>query len=452
MASTTNKFVQFGCWNQGFCGEGQVNPLTNVMTELREFSRLEKPDFIVVAGDNYYPDKVKDKVTGEKTKTIKPAYLASGFSCLPKDIEIDMILGNHDLEKGIQILEKEGRAIPEEKKECFITNDEVELAFASAAMTKHIDLVVNKARLLGDTLLLLLDTTMYDIKEANDALPCYRRIPGYEGVQSVADLHERQLDFIHESINSFQGKNIILVGHHPITGYKEKEKKDKKKEGKTQDKAQDKAEGKEKKKETEIFLIKAFASFIEVLLNIYKLKTDTVNYYYLCADLHLYQEGTVILPTGGEGNMIIHQYIVGTGGTSLDDNPLDNENFADAAKNTTFETDIKDSEYKGTYNVINSIKVNGFLVCDYSLPTLAFDFLPVPMLSGREGGRRRNNKRSKSKRKTKKRSKKTNKRKSNNKRSNSKRSNSKRSNIKRSNSKRSNSKRSNNKRKTNNHS
>lgn len=420
MASTTNKFVQFGCWNQGFCSEGQVNPLTNVMTELREFTRLEKPDFIVVAGDNYYPDKVKDKVTGEKTKTIKPAYLASGFSCLPTEIEIDMILGNHDLEKGIQILEEEGRAVPEEKKECFITNDELELAFASG-LAQHIDLVVNKARVLGDTLLLLLDTTMYDIKEATDALPCYRRMPGYEGIQSVADLHARQLDFIHESINSFQGKNIILVGHHPITGYKEKEKKDKKKEGKAQDKAEGKAEGKEgkeKKKETEIFLIKAFASFIEVLLNVYTLKTDKVNYYYLCADLHLYQEGTVILPTGGEGNMIIHQYIVGTGGTSLDDNPLDNEKFADAAKNTTFQTDVKDSEYRGTYNVINSIKVNGFLVCDYSLPTLAFDFLPVPMLSGREGGRR-----SKNKRKTKKRSNRNNKRKTNKRKTNKRKNN-----------------------------
>ena len=45
-------------------------------------------------------------------------------------------------------------------------------------------------------------------------------------------------------MNTVKLKNIIIVGHHPITGYKEKEKKDKKKEGKAQDKAQDKAEGK----------------------------------------------------------------------------------------------------------------------------------------------------------------------------------------------------------------
>ena len=38
------------------------------------------------------------------------------------------------------------------------------------------------------------------------------------------------------------------------------------------------------------------------------------NYYYLCSDLHLYQEGVVTL----NNNMRINQYIVGTGGTELD--------------------------------------------------------------------------------------------------------------------------------------
>ena len=42
---------------------------------------------------------------------------------------------------------------------------------------------------------------------------------------------------------------------------------------------------------------------------------DTVNYNYLCADLHLHQEGYVKI-----NDMVINQYIVGTGGTKLDDN------------------------------------------------------------------------------------------------------------------------------------
>ena len=40
----------------------------------------------------------------------------------------------------------------------------------------------------------------------------------------------------------------------------------------------------------------------------------TSDFFYLCADLHLYQEGEVTFH-----DKIIKQYIVGTGGTKLDD-------------------------------------------------------------------------------------------------------------------------------------
>ena len=50
---------------------------------------------------------------------------------------------------------------------------------------------------------------------------------------------------------------------------------------------------------------------------------SNVKYYYICADLHNYQIGTVTIEStiGGE-NMTINQYIVGTGGTDLDTDPL----------------------------------------------------------------------------------------------------------------------------------
>ena len=59
-----------------------------------------------------------------------------------------------------------------------------------------------------------------------------------------------------------------------------------------------------------------------MLLNIFAVKGAAVNYYYLCADLHLYQEGTIVLPTEAGPEMRINQYIVGTGGTKLDDSPF----------------------------------------------------------------------------------------------------------------------------------
>ena len=57
-----------------------------------------KPEFIVVAGDNYYPLKKKNKATGEKIKTVDLAELKSGFECLPSTIKKYVLLGNHDLE------------------------------------------------------------------------------------------------------------------------------------------------------------------------------------------------------------------------------------------------------------------------------------------------------------------------------------------------------------------
>ena len=42
------------------------------------------------------------------------------------------------------------------------------------------------------------------------------------------------------------------------------------------------------------------------------------DFYYLCADLHLYQKGEVAVDMG-DAVMNIEQHIVGTGGTKLDD-------------------------------------------------------------------------------------------------------------------------------------
>ena len=65
-----SNFIHFGCWNN--LNEGC---LETVMTRLN--TRLDK---------------------GKKKKIIIPEKLNLGFSYLPKDVDIYMILGNHDLE------------------------------------------------------------------------------------------------------------------------------------------------------------------------------------------------------------------------------------------------------------------------------------------------------------------------------------------------------------------
>jgi hypothetical protein len=358
----SNTFVHFGCWNEGLCGNASA-PLTKVMHTLKAFTHKEKPDFIVVAGDNYYPGKVKNKMTGEKVKTIVPTDLAAGFACLPKDVPIDMILGNHDLETNIFV-----SGSTEKETDCFITQKEI-----VEAVPNHIDLVVQKARTNGETLVLLIDTSMYDDEDIADMLPCYKKMAGYAGITMKEELRGQQLLFIQDAVAAFKGKNIIFIGHHPITGYKFKK--------------------------AENILIKAFPSFLAMFKNIYQPKK---NYYYLCADLHLYQEGTVLLPVGTTQEMQIQQYIVGTGGTELDPDPR-----AGFAPQKEFKTAM--GETAGMYTMTpaqqtNSVREFGFLVCNFHNPAkLIFDFIKVQTA----GGKRSSIKKKRSKRKHKRFTKKT---------------------------------------------
>lgn len=355
--TSTHKFIHFGCWNKGVC-ENEATPLAKVMHSLRNYTVIEKPEFIVVAGDNYYPEKVKNKETNEKEKTVIPKNLAAGFSCLPKTVPIDMILGNHDLETNVFIAD-----VNDKDTDCFITKEEVSLAIPN-----HIDLVVHKARVLDNhTLLLMIDTSMYDDEDIGVLLPCYKKMSGYTDIINKEELRAQQFTFIKDKVTNFNGSNIIIVGHHPITAYKLKKEK--------------------------IKLIDAFSSFIEALQNIFYLKKNSVNYYYLCADLHLYQEGTINIHTL-QGDMLITQYVVGTGGTDLDPDPS-----TGFKASNSFKTELTDAV--GIYNITaeqqkNSVKEFGFLECDFKNPThLAFKFIKVPINSS--GGRQRRTKKKKNK-------------------------------------------------------
>ena len=424
MTESSKKFVQFGCWNQGLCGE--TNPLTLVTNRLKQYTLEENPEFIVVAGDNYYPNKVKNKVTGEKTKTIIPANLTSGFDCLPNNVDIDIILGNHDLEPDVPIKDSGD-------DECYIIKKEMVIA-----QEKNINLVLHKARNLGKTLLLLIDTTMYDTKKVGEFLPCYQKILDVDEL-TVEKLHEMQWDFIRDQVNNFSGENIIVVGHHPITGYKKKEiKETKEKKEKKEKKGKEMSEGTseamseamseatseatseamseamtegkkkkdgEKEKKEEISLIKAFNTFTKVLSEMYKIKSEA-KYYYLCADLHLYQKGIVRIPVDSDF-MTIEQYIVGSGGTELDPNPID-ENFTIEQANLKQSFAIHDGQ-NGRYILLESLQSFGFLVCDFS-DELKFTFIDVTR-GGRRTKRRSQRKSGRNKRKSQRKSQRKSKRK-----------------------------------------
>ena len=369
-AEEPTKFIQFGCWNN----INKKGCLENVMKKLNEYvtTDVTKPDFIVITGDNYYPqkekenkdkDKNKDKVDSEpvvkekkkdkkekketvdgeieekteKKKIIMFNDIDHGFQLLPKNIPIYTILGNHDLETIDAV--KQNLFVDEPDKPrrpeygCEIVNKQIE----TIRSLRDIDIDISydffkSVELANNTLLLMIDTSIYEkTVDSNKYLPCYRQFAKSNlPAETIDTLREYQLTKIGDAIGEKTFSNIIIAGHHPIQQLKLKKGEDK--------------------------IFTDIEDFKVVLKEIFSLTPDS-RFYYLCSDLHLYQEGTIHLPVD-TGTMNIKQYIVGTGGTELDKLPEGNGN------------DI--------YTVTQSKKECGFLECDVSGLNPTFEFIPVP--------------------------------------------------------------------------
>ena len=403
--NTSHKFIQFGCWNNLNEGKGC---LINVMNKLKEHIENDKPEFLVISGDNYYPDKgsdkkkkdkktegeaeetgtekkkeKKDKKTKEddekgaenkkadKKKMIHLQNLRDGFNLLP-DIKTYMILGNHDLETNVN------------KNKLFINNDTpendcqiLETQFESIK-DKNIDYCLFKSKQLNDnTVLIMVDTSIYE-EEPEDYLQCYKKFlkikknevvelqqiikknklqyqisnkPYKENEIFIKSLKMYQVMEINKKIDSY--KNVIIVGHHPII--RTRIKKDVITTG------------------TDI------PSFTHALSQIF---IPDKNYYYLCSDLHLFQNGTIVLDTK-YGNMIIQQMIVGTGGTELDDTISEHVQFPHETTDIISFKEMNEKEekkeihkYMFKYRVDNDIKTCGFLECDFKTEP-SFKFISI---------------------------------------------------------------------------
>ena len=378
--SRSNKFIHFGCWNNlNKPREDGKSDMEDVMARMKTRIQKDPVDFIVVAGDNYYPSKNNNKnISKDKQKFILDDKLAKGFQRLQQvhpTLEINMLLGNHDLQTNSRNEEKAGPLFittngvqKSEAGDCHILKKEIE-------ESEKIDLVLNKAKMLDHgTLLLMLDSSIYTPdKTAALYLPCYAVILG-EHVPDVNTLRDKQAAFVLDSIRRHKEnlKHVIIIGHHPITGIKIKNKE-------------------------KVFL-NDIPVFAELLRKIHAEVNDpTVKYFYLCADLHLYQKGIVTIKTDTHDDMVIHQYIVGTGGTELDDPlPPDTEKKKERSP-------LKDIEYE----LVISSNTFGFLVCDVKeMPT--FQFIGVDIMSRKtkkNGGatimsRRKKTKKRRRKRKT----------------------------------------------------
>jgi hypothetical protein len=228
----------------------------------------------------------------------------------------------------------------------------------------------------------MLDTSMYDDDDASAFIPCYNQIKrsgasAKEGSASappypdIAALRAEQQAFVFKIIDEWKEKiditNVILIGHHPISGYKHKDEKTR--------------------------VIISFPEFIKLLYSVNeRFAHKPINYYYLCADLHLYQIGNIIITPQQAHNddadeaddtemakklpMHIKQYIVGTGGTKLDPSPFLTDTPLPEDKTCAL-TDA----YKATYHMgeeeikLSTTEKHGFLEGELYEGKMHFKFI-----------------------------------------------------------------------------
>ena len=348
-------FVHFGCWNNGGCPDN--NDVTRVLEKVK--SLQPPPDFLSVCGDNYYPTKIKDIQTSSTKKYLDIDKLRSGFECLPTNMPIYMTYGNHDFETNL--IQNDTEIV---ETDCQLTKNE--LSIVETKPNVHLNLF-QQTVFNQNTQLLFLDTTIYDdedgqnLEDLSEFIHCYNNVKDSNAQSlitnnqtinnTIHNIREKQQMFIRSVVSSVVENNnisnFVIIGHHPLALFKYKKQK-------------------------MIFIV--LSQMLNALLydEIYiKLSERNINYFYLCADLHQYQPGNIII----KDNMHIRQYIVGTGGTILDN--LIRESLF---KNVMTKGNIQYSMTEIDIN--NALEQHGFLTCVASGTNINFDFVRVEPLKG----------------------------------------------------------------------
>lgn len=360
------KFAFFGCWNETHypskenldapCFQIQENTTKNpcdefsfVLSDIKQ--NHNDINFLVVAGDNYYPEKKTEN--GIKTKKFEPTDFNKGFEAL-KSINKPtyLLLGNHDVDniapkEKKDKSKKKGGSTPTKKKEetdCRIIKEEIKFVKDSSIelFDYKKELIVKKMQ-DTNTLCIMVDTSIFIEK-----LDCY------DSLLNESDKHwnkeqiiDQQKKMIQTIINAHKKPitNVCFFGHHPLLCLKKKEE----------------------------IILEDNMEWNHFLFHVI-LKNGlqkVPNIYYFCADLHQYQEGVVTI-RNNEHIINIHQYIAGTGGAYMDPEIQQNNIQEDNLREISLGDDIHSS-----YRMIHSIQKNGFLIINNTTTMLNVVFHPV---------------------------------------------------------------------------
>lgn len=339
------KFAFFGCWNEVHypstdtsendtpcfqIQESEIKTKCDEFTSVLQEIKTQDVDFLVVAGDNYYPIKKKDKTTGKKTKKFEPDDFNKGFDALEAIYKpTHLLLGNHDMEN---------------IEDCKIIKQEKQRTNLLFFDYKNENTMF---RMIGDhTLLIMLDTNVFDPTED---FTCYSVFGENNDRKSLIEKQKTNILKYINMIDTKVIKNVCFFGHHPLLSWKIK---------------------KEKVKIEDDMM--ELHSFLLDILTQNNIQEKTI--YYFCAHLHQYQKGTITI-SQNEHKITIHQYISGTGGAHLD--PEIPKKYENVEEKVPYKNDIISS-----YQMLESIDKNGFLSINTIESDLLFvKFHPVNMFS-----------------------------------------------------------------------
>lgn len=332
------KFIHFGCWGNNKMKENvYLRKATNVFNGIyRLLQNDPKIKFLLVVGDNYYPEKITFNTSKKRILTNRD--VESLMNLLKKTKKpVKLLLGNHD----IQDITVNSKNINSPGKMC----ESLGIQFkVGKEKDSNIDVFKDVMSLYykdESTLIIMIDTTLY----FNPNTECYSKFDifnakSHENLSNseiLNKLQERQEEVIKDLLIKYKNvENVIFAGHHPIIVYEIPYKKNTFKD----------------KFKSSNNLIK-LDNFIKILNNSYD-SLKGKNLYHLCADSHFYEKSVITIDNNGENKLIINQYVAGTGGGQL---------YDVRKKNNILHDNV--GKINITYDSEPGIKKHGFLLCSF---------------------------------------------------------------------------------------
>jgi len=139
VSSIPLKFAHFGCW-------GDYKNKKHIDQNIDAIGKYN-PNFLLVAGDNYYPKKKEDGKQKKKIYNEEQLHeLFQKLGTLKPEIEIIVLMGNHELDR-------------------FAANSSIslnkQLATPEVESGRLKFYTKVESKVLGDTLIIMVDTNLY---------------------------------------------------------------------------------------------------------------------------------------------------------------------------------------------------------------------------------------------------------------------------------------------------